>query len=131
MSRRKIVERLRDMPVHERQVFVKVAWDRDDPDDVADLLRLPTPVVLARFTRGMRKFADAPASMTAADDAVARYLAFRGTTLQRDEIAYQLRDRGVDPLDLDELDAAMACARRSRRRGLRTVQQAGLIENVG
>jgi O-antigen/teichoic acid export membrane protein len=126
MSRHELAKRLAEMPAREREVFVRVAWDRRAPEAVADTLQLPTPVVLARFTRAMRSFWAAPSHASPTDVGVAEYLGFRGTTLQRDEIAYRLRDHGVDPLDLDELDAAMGCARRSRRRGLRVLRQANL-----
>jgi hypothetical protein len=126
MSRRQLVKRLRAMPMQERQAFVWMAWDRDGSEAVADKLHLPVPIVMARFTRGVRRFWDASSAAHPLDVAVAEYLDFRGTTLQRDELAYRLRARGVDPLELDELDAAMICVRRSRRRGLRALREARL-----
>lgn len=122
-SRRELTARLHQMSPQERVVFVRLAWERSDAEQLASVLGVSTRVVLARFTRALRVFGGIPTTPTPVDDQIATYVAHQGTTLERDTIAYHLGRSGADLLDLDDLEAAMRDARRTRRRGVKAARR--------
>ena len=113
--------RLAALPVHERRAITLMACERRSPSSAAQRLGIDEP--LARLARGLRRYTGS-AQTSSIDAAIGEYVLHRGTTLERDHVAAQLIQDGVDPLDLHVLEDAMREIRRARRRGRR--QQRGL-----
>ncbi len=106
VSRGSARRRLAAIPTDELRALWLATSKRRDPSDAAELLGVPEPLFLARVARAVRRFGNDGGKPTPFDHMIGRYLLHRGSTIEQDVLAAQLRARGIDPLELHLLDDA-------------------------
>ena len=105
VSREDAERRLAALPDQEREALQLLVCDRIDADDAARVVGVTPPVMLARVVRGLRRFAG-EGEPTSVDHLIGEYVLYKGTTLDRDALAANLRAQGVDSLQIHVLDEA-------------------------
>ena len=111
----RLASQLAAMPTLERSALLEVIGGHVEPkidDDARDTER---SILLARAVRGLRRFESSKSPPSSQDHEIAKYVFSTSSTLERDLLIEWLSERGVDPLELHELDLAARQLRRAVR----------------
>jgi O-antigen/teichoic acid export membrane protein len=106
LRKKQMRRELASMPETERDAVLLIACERQEPEAAAASLGVSEPIVSARLTRGLRRFADSDPKATPVDHLIGEYVMHTGGTIERDLLGDALRNLGVDPLQLHFLDDA-------------------------
>lgn len=103
------------VPAHERDALLDVIQTPQEVKPDGGALDEERSIVLARAVRGLRRFQSSTSPPTSRDHEIATYVFSTASTLERDLAVEWLRESGVDPLELHELDLAARQLRRAVR----------------